>query len=256
MEKFRAIFFAAITLIVAVTFNSCSSDDPKVAKTDIEFRAVSSQFSLGNARVEVSEVTFTEVLIGVTEIEFETAEENESEDDGDFEDDDDDGEDDNEKVEFEGSYVVDVLNGTSTPDFGLANLSQGIFEEIEIELGPVLEGGNTVFVAFSFVPDGGGDAVNVEYSNNYKLEFEIENESGFTLENGVSSILVLFDLDAFMGGIDLSNAVADQDGIIRINATSNSDIANDIESNFSSIMRAGEDDDHDGEFDEEDDDND
>jgi hypothetical protein len=255
MKKLKNLLLTFLLLVLAVLIYSCSKEDTSLARTGIVFKAVSNQHSLGNARSEGYSITFLEVLIGVTEIELESEEENESEHDGDFEDEDHDGEDDNEKVEFEGSFIVDVINGTSTPDFGLAQLAEGVYEEIEIELGPVLEGGNTVFVAFSFTPDG-GDPITVEYSNNYELEFEVESESGFTIENGLSSILILFDLDALMQGVDLSLAEADQDGVIRINSSSNADIAEVLESNFASILSAGNDDDHDGEFDDEKDDDD
>lgn len=248
MKKFGKLLLTFMLVVLAVAFNSCSKEDDSLARTGIEFKAVSNQYSLGSARIEGYSITFMEVLIGVTEIELESEEENESEDDGDFEDEDHDGEDDDEKIEFEGSYVVDVLNGTSTPDFGLAQLAQGIYEEIEIELGPVLEDGNTVFVAFTFTPDG-GDPVTVEYSNNYELEFEVESESGFAIENGLSSILILFDLDALMQGVDLGLAEAGEDGVIRINSSSNADLAEVLENNFASILSAGNDDDHDGEFD-------
>jgi len=244
------VFMAAITLLW-----SCESNDPAVAKAGIKFQAVTSQNVIDGARTEIvaNQYTFTEVLLGVTEIEFETLEENDDEDSGDFEDEDDDGEDDSEEVEFEGSYTVDLINGTSTPDFGTTSLSSSVFEEVEVELGPVLADGSTVFVAFTFIPAGGGDPVTVEYSNDFELEFEIENESGFTLDNGLTSLLILFDLDALMSGVDISSAVADGDGVIRINASSNVSIADAIESNLDSVMDCGEDDDDDGEIDEDED---
>ncbi|RLD20560.1 MAG: hypothetical protein DRI71_10240, partial [Bacteroidetes bacterium] len=83
-----------------------------------------------------------------------------------------------------------------------------------------------------------------------ELEFEIENEAGFFLdESTLNQMLILIDLDAMFTGIDLNSATADVDGIVRINGTSNTDLATLIAQNLDSIMEGGEDDDDDGEFD-------
>lgn len=194
---------------------------------------------------------FTDVIIGVAELEFETLEENDAEDSGDgIEDNDGDGEDDNEEIEFEGEFTVDLITGVSTPDFGETTIAPGLYEEMEMELEPFLEGGLSMFVAFNYTPDGATEAVRYEYSNDQELEFEIENEAGFFLdESTLNQMLILIDLDAMFTGIDLNSATADVDGIVRINGTSNTDLATLIAQNLDSIMEGGEDDDDDGEFD-------
>ena len=89
-----------------------------------------------------SGLVFSEILIGVTELEFETLEEDQREEEDDaYDGDHRDGEMENEEIEFEGEFVVDLIHGTSTPDFGIADILPGLYEEMEIEIGPVLEGG-------------------------------------------------------------------------------------------------------------------
>jgi hypothetical protein len=73
------------------------------------------------------------VLLGVTELEFETS-------DAALQDDDD--------IDFESRYVVDLINGTSTPDFGIADIKPGVYEEIEFEVAGLLDDGASVFIAF------------------------------------------------------------------------------------------------------------
>jgi hypothetical protein len=244
---------AFVSLIILVNvIQSCSdeSSEPALAQAKLEMKAVSAQSTIKTGRVQATGLEFTQVLIGVTEMEFETFEENDLEDSGEFEDNDSDGEDDNEEIEFEGNFVVDLISGTSNPDFGLADLAPGIYEEMEIEMGPILEGGNTMFVAFNYVPDGATDTVRVEYSNKQEIEFELESDTGFTLEGGtINKMLILINLDALFESIDLSSATADSDGVIRINSTSNESLASTIESNLDTMIEGGEDKDDDGEID-------
>jgi hypothetical protein len=214
--------------------------DADLAQIKLEMKAQTNQSTI-NSRVMNSGLVFNEVLLGVTELEFELlSEENDEEDEDD--------------IEFEGMFTVDLINGTSTPDFGLASIAPGIYEEIELEMDPILDGELSIFVAFEFT-NANSEAVTVEYGNSDALEFEIENEAGFNLEAGVTNqILVMFDLDALFTGVDLNAATADNDGIVRINKTSNADLASAIDSNLDQILDAGEDDDDDGEIDDHDDD--
>ncbi len=237
-------------MILGTVLQSCSdSDDPSATRVDLEMKATTSLSTLKSGRTKNSGLEFQEVLIGVTELEFETLEEDDAEENGEYDDEDGDGEDDNEEVEFEGRFVVDLINGTSTPDFGVSTVVPGVYEEIEIEMEPILEGGNTMFIAFEFTPEG-ADPVNVEYSNKYDLEFEIERDAGFTLDDGaLNRILIIFDLDALFDGVDLNTASADTDGVVRINENSNADLADIIENNLDDVLEAGEDDDDDGDID-------
>ena len=99
------------------------------------------------ARVAESTIDFTNALIGVTEIELESLEIGEddhhsggdSDDDSDYDGEDDDGDDSDEgenhhegefEIEYQGQFVVDLIAGTSDPDFGIADLIPGTYKEI------------------------------------------------------------------------------------------------------------------------------
>jgi hypothetical protein len=210
--------------------------DPDLAQVKLEMKAQTNQSTI-NSRIMNTGLVFNEVLLGVTELEFELLNEENDDDD----------------IEFEGQFIVDLINGTSTPDFGIANIAPGIYEEIELEMDPILDGGLSIIVSFEFTNDN-NEAVIVEYGNSDELEFEIENDYGFNLEAGVTNqILVMFDLDALFAGIDLNAATADNDGIVRINKSSNANLAADIDSNLDQILDAGKDDDDDGDIDDDDD---
>jgi hypothetical protein len=241
------IKFSMIVLLVTIGlfFQSCGEENVNLgeAQLALQMKAQTNQSTL-NSRTLNTGFVFSQVMLGVTELEFETLEEAETEDE--------EGEDDQEEVEFEGEFIVDLINGTSTPDFGIAEIAPGIYEEIEIEMEPILEGGYSIFVAFEYT-DANNEVVAVEYGNSDELEFEVENETGFVLDAGATNqMLVLLKLDALFTGVDLSTATADSDGVIRINGSSNTNIADAIASNLDQVLDAGEDDDEDGDIDEDD----
>jgi len=241
-----------VLLIIGSLWLVGCSDDPATEGVNLQMKAVTNLSTINNGRTNATDLVFNQVLLGIREIEFETLEEDDQEDsDDDNDGEDDDGEDDNEEIEFKGSYVVDLIKGTSTPDFGLASLQPGVYEEIEIELGPVLPNNNSIFIGFTYTPDG-GSPVQVEFSTKKELEFEIEDDkSGYQLDaNTLTNILVLFDLDVLFSSVDLSTAEADDDGVIRINDSSNSKLVLQILSRLEDSCEAGEDADDDDDIDE------
>ena len=250
MKMLKSVFYTLL-IAFALTFTlvSCDeseSNDPSMARVNLEMRATTSASSISNGRTQNSGLEFLEVMIGVTEIELEIDDEESGNDDDDSEGDDDD----DDEIEFEGNFIVDLVNGTSTPDFGVADIVPGTYEEIEIEMEPILSDSNTMFVVFEFTPEGANAPVRVEYSNDFDIEFEFESQAGYVLDaNDLTQLLVLVDLDALFLGVDLNSASADVDGTIRINSNSNADLANVIAGNLDDAIEAGEDEDDDGDID-------
>ncbi|MBL7842857.1 MAG: hypothetical protein KF846_08810 [Cyclobacteriaceae bacterium] len=228
----------AFVLLAAVMVWGCSNDDPALQGVAFKMKATTTSSAINpGGRVMNSAYTFTKALVGVSEVEFEN------------DDDDDSGDDDDLEIEFEGRYVVDLIAGTSSPEFGISNIDPGLYNEVEIELGNFLEGGNSMFVSFTYQPDA-GEPIQVEFSTKAKLEIEIEYSNGFTMQPDVlSNVLVLLDLDTLLASVDLSQANVDEDGVIRINETSNTNLAQLIVSNFDDACDTGYDDDDDDEFD-------
>jgi len=227
-----------VLLLAGALLVGACGNDPAVQGINLEMKATStlSAFKSKSGRTSATGLQFTEVIVGIHELEFETEAEDLEEDNS--------GEDPSDEIEFKGPFVVDLINGTSTPDFGLGNLQPGMYDKIEIEMGPVLQDGSTIRIGFTY------DSKTVIFSTNEEIELEIENASQYQLDaNTVANILVLLDLDALFANIDLSTAVADADGVIRINKTSNSEIQNQILATLENSCDAGEDDNHDDQID-------
>ena len=266
--------FAVVIMVIGLLMVSCGEDvDPNLADVQLKIKATSNLggFDAG-ARTLEEHITFNQVLLGVTEIEFESIVDDNSDDDSDDhsgsdnsghdDDSDDDSSDDNSDdsfddsdsdIEFEGRFVVDLIAGTSNPDFGIADVYPGIYKEIELKLEPILEGGYSIFIEFKYNVDG-FEPVTVQYSTDKQFKFEIERDSGIQLDGGaLNQILLLFDLDQFLESVNINEASADVDGIVRINSNSNSDIAAAIWSKLNLMMEAGEDHDGDDDFDDDED---
>lgn len=277
MKNLRNLMATAL-MVVGLLMTSCGENvDPNLADVKLKIKATSNigGFDAG-ARTLEDHITFNQVLLGVTEIEFESIVDDHSDGDSDdhsgnnnsgHDDSDDDSSDDNSSddnsddsfddsdfdIEYEGRFVVDLIAGTSNPDFGIADVYPGIYKEIELKLEPILENGHSIFIEFTYNVDG-SEPVTVQYSSDEHIEFEIERSSGIQLEGGaLNQILILFDLDRFLESININEANADVDGIVRINSNSNSDIATAIWSKLNQMMEAGEDQDGDDDFDSSDD---
>lgn len=188
-------------------------------------------------------------MVGVKELEFEAVGQ-EDDDDSEEECDSLEMEDHDEgELEFEGEFAVNLLNGTSTPDFGIAQIVPGVYLEIEMELAPVLPSGNTIQIRATLFTSS-GDQYIIEYSDKFSAELEIESSSGIEINEGtLNSILVMVDLDALFEGVDFGSAQVDGEGIIHINNSINVSIAEQIRANFKDAIDVGEDENGDNEID-------
>lgn len=246
----QSIKLTALTLVIltalTILLGSCSDDDsvdPSAAQVQLKMKATTSSSRIvATGRTTNAAITLRQALLGVTELEFDFLN--------------DDGRDDDD-IEFEGNFVVDLISGTSNPDFGIASVIPGVYDEIELDLEPILEGGNTIFIEMEYLADGASEPYIIEFSYRDDIEIEFERDAGFTLDGGsLSQYLVLLDLDDLFSSVDFSSANVDGDGTIRINEGSNASMASRIWSNLERALDAGEDDDGDDDIDYDDDDDD
>ncbi len=269
MKQVTKINFLSLLSAVALFFASCSENvNPDQAKVNLAMKATTDLGTINaSGRTEAMEIEFTKAIVGVTKIEFE-AEGDDYDDDNSGSgsnddnsgsgsvDDDDDSNSDNgdQELEIKGNFEIDLIAGTSNPDFGISGITPGIYDELEIQMSPFLDGGKTLIVEFNYSLNG-SDPVTIEISTSHELEFEVDIQSNVDLSaSSISNILVLFDLDQLLSGIDFSSANTDANGVIKINETSNTGLYSTIASNLHQVLEAGEDDDNDDEFDDSDDD--
>lgn len=224
-----------LTSFLMMFFIGCNNEDPSSKSTfSMQQKTVLRKSSVSNkqatSNIFVGTLTFSKVLVGVSKIKFERE----------FEMDDDENED---EMEYKGSFAFDVLNGTSTPAVLPIEMTPGLYHELEFDIDNVLTSGNSIEI-FGTYNDGVSD-YEFEFISTMEEEYEIENENGIDLNVNETTYFVLFlELEGLFDEIDFSNVVIDEDNVIRINSSSNAEIASQIENNFEHIMEF-DDDEHD-----------
>ncbi|MFM8347078.1 MAG: hypothetical protein ACKOAR_03440, partial [Bacteroidota bacterium] len=217
-----------LSFVPVLVLLSCNGDDPAPG-VRFGMKAVAMESMIGGRKAH-GVVTFQEVKAGVSKVELQTAS---VQDDPELE------------AEFKGAFLVDLLAGTSDPDFGLATLTPANYDKVEFNLSPLLSGGKSLFIRFIH------DQTQFELSTGQELELEVEGLSGLGLSSasGAKDLLVLIDLDQLFMGITLDTLVPGNDGVVRINDSTNSGVLAQILENFEDSCEAGEDRDRDGEID-------
>jgi hypothetical protein len=244
MNSLFAGIFLALALLVTTSCEDSEVNPDTTSRVELSMKAVSSGgVDLQGGRLEQT-ITITEAYVGIEEIELETLEEYEAEMDSD----DDEEEFEEQEFEWEGPFVFDLMSGASDPAFPASEVEAGIYKEFEAELIPVVGDTATLVVRGTF-----GD-VAFEYVTAETLEFEVENEQGFEISaKNVNSLLVQFDMALLFEGVDFGAASVDADGVIRISATSNTELAAIIATNFENVAEYGKDEDDDDELDDDED---
>jgi hypothetical protein len=217
MKNILKIVIAALLMVFAT---SCTKNND--TGISLSIKGITTLPAIKRS-AKVEGFTFSEALLGIKEIEIKK--EDESLDDGDME------------FDFDGSYVVDLLAGTSTPALGFSEFLPGTYNKFESETAPVLDGGKSLSIKGTYT-DLSGTVYNFEFSTNAEIEFEFESDSGFVLTEGkVLEMLVSVNLPLLFDGVDFSKATANLNGIIVINESSNASVAAAIKNNIDYVAK-------------------
>jgi len=159
--------------------------------------------------------------------------------------------DDHDEYDFQGPYLIDLLAGTSEPEIPLAEIEPGMYSKAEAEIAYFEDIGFSVYLHGYLSPDNAEDQqVEFEYTYAQSEDFKIENPDGFEITaDMINNVWVLIDLNALLEGVDFTEAIVDEDGIIHLNKKSNRDLADIIESNLEAASELVLDEDADGEID-------
>ncbi|NOZ35798.1 MAG: hypothetical protein GXO80_10935 [Chlorobi bacterium] len=171
-----------------------------------------------NKSVNTGSFAFSKVVIGISKIDFEMETGSNDQD-----------------YEYEGNYIFDVLTGTSTPLINYVEVTPGTYHELEIKVDRTLSSGNSIEINGTYTEDG--TTYTFEYSSILDEDYDVDNLSGVTADPNSDIIFTLYlDLPTLFNGIDFSAATVDDDGVIRINDNSNSNLAETIEDIFDDVM--------------------
>jgi hypothetical protein len=183
----------------------------------------------------VSPYTFTEARMGIKEIEIKRKEEhlhdtlvprdtiNKN------------------RFDFKGKYLVDLLTGTTTPDFGLVGFTPGTYNKFESETARLIDGTKSLSVKGSFT-DAASKVYNFSFTTKGEFEFEFESDSGFVLTEGkILEMLININLPLMFKNVDFSKGLVDATGIVVINESTNAELFKTVKRNIKYIAEMHED---------------
>ncbi|MEA2042780.1 MAG: hypothetical protein U9N85_09545 [Bacteroidota bacterium] len=205
----QTIFLTATILIFIIS--SCKNDENANAKFSVKQK----ETTLKSTKSETFD--FTKALIGISEIDFEIEPDSEDQD-----------------FEYEGKFQFDILTGTSSPAISSVEIAPGTYHELEIDVDNVLTSGKSIEIFGTY---NGIKSAQFEFTSTLNEDYDVQNTTGIkaTTDETVNFVLYL-DLEALFDGVDFTAADVDNDNIIRINASSNSDLASIIENNLDDNM--------------------
>ena len=212
-----------VVLILVATFNSCKKDSNPNAEAAFTIKEKSTPNRDAKIR-QIGSFTFTKALVGVKKVKFEMEH-------GDYE----------QEYKYKGDYTFDVLTGTSTPPIQPVEIQPGTYTGLKVKIDNVMPSGNSIEIAGTY--EVGGMSYQFEFTSTSDQEYEVENDNGISVQQGNTVNFVLqLDLPSLFSGVNFASATIDNDGVIRINGSSNPVLQDFIEDRFDDIMDFEEDD--------------
>lgn len=206
-----------ILLVGALFFTtacSSSSDSGELPTIDINFNTNTSTSGLSKATTQsqANSLTFSSGTITLTQIQFEV-----ENDEGD-----------SVEVNIEQVVDIDFATGETSPDLSSLELPVGTFVESRVELELLDENDNPSVVIEGTFEDSNNQSHPIRFEFNSGETFEVEREGTVTFDSGTNVIAeVTFDPIVWFAGVStnmLEEATKNNEGVIVISETSNSDI--------------------------------
>lgn len=217
--------FLILTAAGLIVFTACNKEDlanlTNQGEVKLTFKAITSGTlkSISAGTTEISEA-----WLGIEKIKFKPlTEEKEPK---------------AEKIVFDGPFSADLVSGVTTPEIDQTLIEPGMYKEVEFESENVLENDLSIVIRGTFTFD---DLTQIlfEFSTaDDDFDFEVENEAGILISEGeMTDLIVLFDLTLLFEGIDLSGAVADENGVLLFTDEVNEEITELLKEKLEEISK-------------------
>lgn len=159
----------------------------------------------------------------------------------------------NGTVRIAGPFVIDLLNGTSTPDLAAITVPAGTYKRIDFRIddgdpdqGVVAPGSalddRSLAGALSFDLDG--VATTLRLSLRFNEDIRLEDPAGLTVDGNGAALLARFDANAWLTGLDISGcldrgelAVDNGEVLVDDDAPSGSGDCSDIENTIKTNIK-------------------
>lgn len=218
MKKMKFLGLVMATIFVAgVLFTSCEEDDTNnIPQVGLKFNTVTTPLILKGAlksALQVNELSFTSGFITLSEIQFEVETDNDS-----------------IEVDFdlELNTKIDFATGETNPDISFVEIPAGTYNEFEIEIELLDDGDSPSIVLEGTYVDAEGTSHPVRFEFNSGETFELEKEGVIVFSTNESVLAqITFDPTVWFAEVSneqLSSATKDNNGVIVISETQNTDI--------------------------------
>lgn len=164
-----------------------------------------------------------------------------SDDDGDGTGDSSDSDDDNDGVADSGDRIMDEIE-----IFDALELPVGTYTKIEVKIDKIEEGDGvdpeSPMLDRSMYIEGTYDETPFRVTADFDEEFEVENAAGIAVDDtSIASFILTFNVAGWFDGIDLSTAVAEEDGTVLLDADHNEALFEQFRENVKTTMDMEED---------------
>src|SRR5690606_18489621 len=110
-----------------------------------------------------------------------------------------------EKIVYNGPYVVDLLNGNTTPEIKWLFVEPGVYREVKISTSDGLRGGHSIIVRGTLKPAGVSKEVPFEFSTKTEQEIVVRSNQGIVVKQGdITELMIIFELAGLFNEFDLS----------------------------------------------------
>ncbi len=210
--------------LLAINMLSCSEDD-KEGNGDKPTDNVSLQLKGATSTVAIrtTGITFSEAIIHVEGVEFESKEEV----------------NDYDEVDFKGPFVIDLLTGVSNPEIPMAGLYPATYDEVEVEL--IDEDDNSGQKSIVVKGTYGADDIVFEFSTTEDFEFEAEADDDSqaylfeVIEGKTTNVVMEFQLANWFKGVDFTTGTLNENGKLIISETENKSLYDKIAENIDTV---------------------
>ncbi|MGM0409099.1 MAG: hypothetical protein ACQERU_14050 [Bacteroidota bacterium] len=208
----------ALISIALIAFTSCEKDDLGDPVIQLEFKTVTSEFTLKNTSVAANNIKFDNGHIILESVEFELESDTDS-----------------LEMEFEiDSYItVDFATGETNPDLSFVRLRQGTYTEMELEIELWDQTDQPAIVLTGSWEDEGGTLHPVRLEFDSGQSFSVEIEGDFVVDENTSMVAeVTLDPGIWFSGVAneaFSSATKNNDGVIVISSEENEEIYDTVE---------------------------
>ena len=238
----------SLASLLAVAVISCTkTSDTGISLTLAGTNNVATVATSKSLNVSTQGFTFSEALVGIRDIEIKTRDEHFRDTLGLGHFDDGEHKNHNEKHNhgYGGTYLVDLLAGTSAPALGFTSSVPGTYDKFEAASAPAIDGTKTMSLKGTYV-DSLSNEYKFEFSTIHRWEYEFKSDTGYVLDEGkVLEMLVSINLPGFFKGVDFSAATRNADNVVVIDENTNLAALKRIKLNLHSA--AGLTEDHNGE---------